>query len=234
MHQMEPMSYATRGFAVLPFLEAHRLEGIRRAIHDRLDAAAADLGIARAETYPDDPVGRRMERIARRDPTQGEALLLSVYREAHLDDRIAFLTGYGPLRETAERLTGKRIFSFTTRVRANVPSLPGRRQDWHSDVSILDDGEFARVRIACWLPLARAHAGNGTLEVVPGIRTGPMPHEGDPSHHTIREADLAECPRTIVDCEEGRALFLDSFVPHRAVPNLSGEARWSVVTWMMA
>lgn len=230
---MDPMNYAAHGFTVLPFLEPRKLEGMRQAIHDRLDAAAADLGIARAESFPDDPLGARMERLARRDRAQGEALLLAVYREAHLDDRIAFLTGYGPLREIAERLTGKRIFSFTTRVRANVPSLPGRRQDWHSDVSILDDGEFARVRIACWLPLAHAHAGNGTLEIAPGIRTAPMRHEGDPSRHTIRAADLAECPKTIVDCAEGRAVFLDSFVPHRAVPNLGGEARWSVVTWMM-
>ncbi|MEO6098095.1 MAG: hypothetical protein ABIW76_21495 [Fibrobacteria bacterium] len=83
-------------------------------------------------------------------------------------------------------LTGKRVVSFTTRVRTNVPSLSGRRQVWHSDVSIPDDGEFARARIACWVPLAHAHAGNGTLEVVPGILTGPMRHEGDPSRAAKR------------------------------------------------
>ena len=226
--------YAECGFEILPFLPPDRLQAIRAAIGERMDAAAAAMGIPLADTFPEDPIGLRLERIARRDPILGEALLLAVYREAHLDERIAFLDGHAPLRALAERLTGKTITSFTLRVRANVPSLPGRRQGWHSDVSILDDGEFARVRIACWTPLSRADESNGTLEVAPGIRTFPMDHEGDPSKHTIAEADLADCPKTIVECPEGSSVFLDAFVPHRAIPNRSGQVRCSVVAWMMA
>jgi hypothetical protein len=228
------MTYAESGFEILPFLPPDRLQGIRAAIGERMDAAAEALGVARADTFPEDPIGFRLERIAVRDKALGEALLLAVYREAHLDERIAFLDGHAPLRALAERLTGKPITSFTIRVRANVPSLPGRRQGWHSDVSILDDGEFARVRIACWTPLSHADASNGTLEVAPGIRAFPMDHEGDPSKHTIREEDLAAFDKTIVTCPEGNSVFLDAFVPHRAIPNRSGQVRWSVVVWMMA
>lgn len=226
------MSFGALGFEVLPFLPPDRLQAIRAAIAQRMDAAAAALNIPLADTFPDEPIGSRLERIARLDPILGEALLLSVYREAHLDERIAFLDGHGPLRALAERLTGKPVASFTIRVRANVPSLPGRRQGWHSDVSILDGGEFARVKIACWTPLSHADASNGTLEVVPGIRSFPMPHDGDPSKHTIAEADLAENPKTLVECPEGSSVFLDAFVPHRAIPNRSGQVRWSVVVWM--
>jgi phytanoyl-CoA dioxygenase PhyH len=228
------MPYAEYGFEILPFLSPDRLQGIRAAINERMDAAVAALGIARADTFPEDPIGLRLERIAARDPILGEALLLAVYRKAHLDGRIAFLDGHAPLRALAERLTGKTVTSFTLRVRANVPSLPGRRQGWHSDVSILDGGEFARVRIACWTPLSHADASNGTLEVAPGIRTFPMDHEGDPSKHTIREQDLAGSAKTIVECPEGSSVFLDAFVPHRAIPNRSGQVRWSVVAWMMS
>lgn len=231
---MIPMTYAECGFEILPFLSPDRLEGIRAAIGERIDAAAVALDIARADTFPQDPIELRLERIAARDPVLGEALLLAVYRQAHLDGRIAFLDGYGPLRALAERLTGKTLSSFTIRVRANVPSLPGRRQGWHSDVSVLDGGEFARVRIACWTPLSSADASNGTLEVAPGIRTFPMEHEGDPYKHTIAEAELADCPKTVVECPEGGSVFLDAFVPHRAIPNRSGRARWSVVVWMMS
>jgi phytanoyl-CoA dioxygenase PhyH len=227
------MTYAEFGFEILPFLPPDRLQGIRAAIAGIMDSAAANMGIPNADTFPQDPIGLRLERIAARDPILGEALLLAVYREAHLDERIAFLDGYGPLRALAERLTGRTIASFTLRVRANVPSLPGRRQGWHSDVSILDGGEFARVRVACWTPLSRADASNGTLEVAPGIRTFPMEHEGDPSRHTIAEADLADCPKTMVECPEGSSVFLDAFVPHRAIANRSGQVRWSAVVWMM-
>ena len=76
-------------------------------------------------------------------------------------------------------------------------------------------------------------AHNGTLEVVPGKRSRPMAHDGDPENHTIREEDLAGQKRQIIDCGPGSAVFLDSFVPHRALPNRSDKVRWSVVTWMM-
>jgi phytanoyl-CoA hydroxylase len=227
------MTYETHGFQVLPFLPLPRLEGIRRAISDRIDSAAKSMDIPLASTYPSEGIGARLERIARRDNALAEALLLAVYTEAHNDERIAFLDGHPPLREIAEGLVDGKITSFTIRVRANVPSLPGRRQGWHSDVSILDDGEFAKVKIACWIPLADANAKNGTLEVVPGIRAFPLEHKGDPHGHTIREEDVEGFEKKIVNCPEGSALFLDSFVPHRAIPNLSDQIRWSVVTWMM-
>jgi hypothetical protein len=60
-----------------------------------------------------------------------------------------------------------------------------------------------------------------------------MDHDGDPSRHTIGEGALLGMPRAIVECREGNSLFLDAFVPHRAIPNLSDEVRWSVIVWMM-
>jgi hypothetical protein len=228
------MAYGAQGFEVLPFLAGPRLADMRQAIHDTLSGAAEALGIPLADTFPEAGIGARLERIAARDAFLGEALLLAVYRESHLDKRIAFLDGHAPLRAIAERLTGRPIRSFTIRVRANVPSLPARRQGWHSDVSLLDGGEFSRVKIACWTPLDGAEASNGTLEVAPGMRPGPVSHRGDPHGHTIREEDLAKDAKRIVACPEGSSLFLDAFVPHRAIPNRSGEARWSVVAWMMA
>ena len=227
------MAYSTDGFEVIPLLPMSVLEGIRQVIGERIDAAARARSIRFDSSFPEEGIGRRLERIACIDNSLAESLLLAVYTEAHLDERIAFLDGYPPLRAIAEKLVGKEISSFTIRVRANVPSIPAKRQGWHSDVSILDGGEFSKVRIACWLPLANANIHNGTLEVVPGIRSGPMAHDGDEWKHTIRDQDLEDQKKVIVECDQGSALFLDSFAPHRAIPNLSDEVRWSVVTWMM-
>lgn len=131
----------------------------------------------------------------------------------------------------AEGFLGTGVQTFTIRVRANLPALPSRRQDWHSDVSILDGGEFSKVRIACWIPLTRVTEYNGTLEVVPGRRSCPIPH--DPVSHIIREEDLEGQDRKMLECGLGSAAFLDSFLPHRAIPNLSRQVRLSVVVWMM-
>ncbi|MDB5048769.1 MAG: hypothetical protein JWO30_1840 [Fibrobacteres bacterium] len=227
------LEYPTHGCEVIPFLPQSRLEGMRQAIAERIDAAVAVSRIPLGSRFPEETLERRLQRIAGFDKALAEEVLMAVYSDAHKDERIAFLDGYAPLRAIAGNLVGKEIRSFTIRVRANVPGLPGRRQGWHSDVSILDGGEFARVKIACWLPLVDAHAGNGTLEVVPGIRAFPMAHEGGPAGHTIREEDLEGFGKRIVDCDAGNAVFLDAFVPHRALPNPGDEVRWSVVTWMM-
>jgi Phytanoyl-CoA dioxygenase (PhyH) len=226
-------SFQENGFEVLPLFSESQVDGFRNAIQARVDETVRELEIPLETTFPDESIGRRLDLIAQADQSLAESILLSVYSLAHLDPCIAFLDGYPTLRLIAEKLVGKPIRSFTIRVRANVPSLPGKRQGWHSDVSVLDDGEFAKVRIACWAPLADAHAGNGTLEVVPGIRTAPMAHEGDPTKHTIHEDALDGMERVVIECGKGSALFLDSFVPHRAVPNLGDEVRWSVITWMM-
>ncbi len=228
------MSYESEGYEVVSFLTKAQLEGFRLAIDSRLEAAVLEANVPAGSGFPGEPVESRLEHIARVDRALADKLLLSVYRSAHLDARIAFLDGYGKLRTFAEDFLRAPVRSFTIRVRANVPSLPGRRQNWHSDVSVLDGGEFSEVRIACWIPLMSVDAGNGALEVVPGKRAFPMAHEGDPDKHTIREADLEGHGKRVIDCALGTAVFLDAFVPHRAIPNLSNQVRWSVVTWMMA
>lgn len=228
------MTFGTEGFQVIPFLSAPQLGGIRSAISERVDAAIYSENIPIEKSFPGEPIERRIECISRLDAELGDRLLLNVYRTAHLDDRIAFLDGYSNLKTIAEDLVGTSITSFTIRVRANVPSLPARRQGWHSDVSVLDGGEFSKVKLACWVPLVDASALNGTLEIVPGLRCHPIAHNGDPENHTILEEDLDGHRKKVLDCSLGSAVFLDSFVPHRAIPNLSGEIRWSVVTWMMA
>lgn len=226
------VNYKTEGYQILSFLSNAQLNGFRSVIGDRLDAAIQSQKVPAELRFSGEPSEKRLERIAQLDNKIAESLLLSIYQTAHLDERIGFLDGDPALREIAENLLGAEIKTFTIRVRANVPSLPGKRQDWHSDVSVLDDGEFAKVKIACWIPLANVGIHNGTLEIVPGRRAKPMAHHGDPNHHTIREEDLAAQEKKILDCSLGSAVFLDSFVPHRAIPNLSDSVRWSVVIWM--
>lgn len=44
-------------------------------------------------TFPEESFGKRLQRIATADSTLAEALLLSMFTEAQIDERIAFLDG---------------------------------------------------------------------------------------------------------------------------------------------
>jgi len=204
------MDVCRAGFRVLPFLSANRLAGMRQAITECLDAARRPWASRGKRHFRSSLSASAWNASRGRDPALGESLLLAVYREAHLDDRIAFLIGHAPLRETAERLTGSE-FSPHPPVRANRP-VPTPAAGMAFGRVILDGGEFRAGQDACWVPLAHAHAGTGPWEVVPGIRSFPMAHEGDPSHHT---SPRRTCGQPQDDCGLRRraGVFLDAFVP---------------------
>jgi hypothetical protein len=228
------MAFESEGIEILPMLNDFQVEGIKGAISDHIDGALEALGIPAVDRFTGEGPGKRVESLAKRDAGVADAVLASVFTHAQVDERISFLDGFPPLRRAAEGLILEDIVRFTIRIRGNAPGLPHRRQGWHSDVSILDGSEFERVRIACWIPLSDVGPDNGTLEVVPGIRSRPMEHEIRPEgKHIIPEASLAGCPRRPILCRKGDGVFLDSFVPHRALPHPGDEVRWSAVAWMI-
>jgi ectoine hydroxylase-related dioxygenase (phytanoyl-CoA dioxygenase family) len=125
----------------------------------------------------------------------------------------------------------------TIRVRVNIPALLQTRHGWHSDVAITtavhSDSSCHTVLGACWIPLSDTQGDNGGLELVAAAQRQPLAHQRtDEGSFVIPDALLEGLPREAIAVRAGQAAVIDRFTPHRSLPNLSDQVRWSVVAWV--
>ena len=221
------------GWVVRPVLDGAEVRALRAAVAAHIDRVVDGLLVPGHETHPDAGLDDRLERIARGDdPSLAALLATAVGTDAHRDPAIASLIDHPAVVAAVRDLTGREADGGTVRVRCNVPSLPNRREPWHTDV-VVDDGlPCSRVRTTCWIPLADVGSGTGGLEVVSGRRDTAPAHEPTGAGLSIPETDLGAGERASVDCPAGSAVFLDRFTPHRTLAADHGRVRWSAVLWL--
>jgi ectoine hydroxylase-related dioxygenase (phytanoyl-CoA dioxygenase family) len=120
------------------------------------------------------------------------------------------------------------------RTRAAIPAFVSRISPWHQDVVSPDDKTgCARVRLACWIPLANVDETTGALELIPAACQTPFPHVmRDDGHFGIPDDALPAGERRVMPMSAGDVLLLDRFVPHRARPPEGSRGRWAVVMWV--
>ncbi len=198
------------------------MDGVARALCKPFEDSRPDLGIE-----------RRLDAIAETDRSYAELLLSAACTDAHRRPELQALVDSPALRSRVEMAMKAPLGATTVRLRANVPSLPHRRQPWHSDVARNDGSPCARIRLTAWIPLSDVHSDNGTLEVAEGLRDGPVPHDNSSGRFLIPD-ELVGDRRHVIVCGAGSAVLLDRYTPHRAVPNRSTDARWSLVVWIKA
>jgi len=226
-------AFAETGWAVRPVLGPDEVAVVRGAVESHLDRMFDALLVPRAETHPDAGLDDRLERIAAGDdPSLATLLATAVGTDAQRTPVIASLVDHPAVHAAVGELTGRGVDGGTVRVRCNVPSLPTRREPWHTDV-VVDDGlPCSRVRTTCWIPLVEVGPGVGGLEVVPGRRSGAPAHVPMGAGLGIPEEDLGGAEPVAVACRVGDAAFLDRFTPHRTLAPSDGRVRWSVVLWL--
>ena len=223
--------FEAKGFVIQPLLNDRELQTIRTAVHEYIDRVSMSLLYPYEDSHPKAGLEERLELIAARDRSIAETLLQAVMSDAQRDERMQSLQTHPRLLDMASRLMGCPVRASTLRIRANLPSFPELRQQWHTDVVLLDGGDCATIKLACWIPLMDVDGCNGALEVIPGKNDAPPTHAKHRGH-VINENWLRDKPREIVECPAGHALFIDRFTPHRAILNASKSIRWSVVLWM--
>ncbi len=221
------------GWAVRPVLSADEVAAVRSAVAAHLERVVDALLVPRDETHPEAGLDERLERIAAGDdPSLATLLAMSVGSDAQRDPVVAGLVEHPAVLARVGELAGREVDGGTVRVRCNVPSLPTRREPWHTDV-VVDDGlPCSRVRTTCWIPLVEVGPGVGGLEVVPGRRSEAPVHQPMGAGLGIPEEDLGGAEPVAVACRVGDAAFLDRFTPHRTLAPSDGRVRWSVVLWL--
>lgn len=228
------MSFGTDGYALRPVFAPARMMALQADVLQYIDRIARALHMPFETSAPGLPLTDRLDAIARHDKAYANLLRLAVCTDAHRGAAFAALPHDPLVLSHVRELLGREPDGSIVRLRANIPGLPEQRQGWHSDVARDDGTGCAQVRVTCWMPLMDSGPDSGGLEVVPGRRARPFLHAQGTAKLEIPEDRLAALPKVQPVCPAGTALFLDRFTPHRALPNLSGKARWSLVMWFRA
>jgi len=225
------------GFRVVDLLRRDEIDAMGAAISETIDGVAKALRTPYEDSAPEAGLFDRLERVARRNSVYATALLSAVYADAHLDPRIAHLADDPRLLAAITQQCGPfEPRGATIRVRCSVPAIAKTLHGWHSDVAINTpvraDSTCHTVLGACWIPLRDVDPGNGSLEVVTTRLPAPLAHRRDTGSYVIDGALLAGLPREAISVRAGQAAVIDRFTPHRSLPNLSAQVRWSVVVWV--
>jgi ectoine hydroxylase-related dioxygenase (phytanoyl-CoA dioxygenase family) len=228
------MSFETEGYALRPLFAPALIASLQAAVLAHIDRVAGALYLPFDHSEPNAPLAERLDRIAARDPSYANLLRIAACTDAHRAPSFAALATHAALGSCIREFLGGEPEALIMRLRANISSLTAERERWHSDVALMDGSACSRVRLTCWIPLMDAGPDSGGLELVVGRRSSPLPHAHNAGRFEISEADLPDSPRVQPYCPAGSVVFLDRYTPHRALPNHSGGARWSLVVWVRA
>lgn len=229
---MTETTYASDGYAVLPIFDPAEVGAARGDIAEQVDRLCRALYLPFAESFPDAPLGTRLDRLWERDRGQANLLRMAICTDTHRGARLQALATAPQLLAAAERLGGRPLGGTVVRVRASIGVFPEHLHALHSDVARDDGTECGRVWITAWIPLGDAGPETGGLDLVPGRRSAPFPHRED-RDFAIDESELAGLERVRPHCPAGSVVFLDRFTPHRSLP-VTSEARFALVVWMKA
>jgi len=135
-----------------------------------------------------------------------------------------------------ENLAGHPVWNLRTKTpqqeQANVP--------WHQDAAYLDSIADNVLQLTAWIPFINASVKNGCMQVLKGgHRTGVVcPHVGCTGGTWYIETVTTAIPNRLgvdldrdlvtVEVPMGSILLLNNLIPHRSLPNLSNQIRWSL------
>jgi phytanoyl-CoA hydroxylase len=122
-------------------------------------------------------------------------------------------------------------------VRPKPPEVDLFVVPWHQDSSYLADGAQTAPQVTCWMPLMDATIENGCMEIAVGEHLdGEKRHVaqeyeelGNTSWYLEIDPDLVSAFKTdICEVKRGDVIVFTHLTPHRSLPNLSRNCRWSI------
>lgn len=123
------------------------------------------------------------------------------------------------MRAAVSELFGEAAVLFKDKINFKLPGADGFRE--HQDVQAGWD-QYAGLHITAMVAIDTTTAANGSLEMIPGMhRQGMLGEMWAPLTNT----DTGDRPYEAVHCQSGDAVFFDSYVPHRSLPNTTDQAR---------
>ncbi len=163
---------------------------------------------------------------------QSPVVFQKLFSGAHTGPALFDLLVNPKLLDIAESLVGPEIMCHPAyRVRPKLPEHDRTLVPWHQDAGYMEPRCDSVLQLTVWIPLIDATVENGCLEVIPHVHSnGVFLHQSVPGRFylEIPEDVLPDVEPVIVPVKFGSALLLTNLTPHRSIPNVSNQVRWSV------
>ena len=221
------------------FFSREELDPCREAVNELVEQLAQKLYTAGKikELYSDHGFFERLIRIENDFP--GANIILHKY--GVLPPAFKALWSNERLLNVVEQLIRPDIAGHPVwNLRTKTPQNEATTVPWHQDVGYLDNNSYKVLQPTAWIPLLDANEQNGCMEVMHrGHKTGKVAthqcchggtwyvmledEEMEKTLGVTTEKDVVICP-----VPYGGMLLLNNMIPHRSLPNLSNQTRWSL------
>jgi hypothetical protein len=193
-----------------------------------IDAKATELHAAGrlGDLHRDKPFENRLHYLCE-DADDADEMYRVVFGKRHKTAGLFKVWTLPVLLDLVEPLIGSEILAhpqFNTR--AKLAFLESSIGPFHQDGALLAKEAEQTAMVNCWIPLLDVTMEMGGMQVVPGShKWGVIPHEdnGRIMEEDLRASDIVDCPVPL-----GGVLLFDKLTAHRALPNRTDKARWSL------
>lgn len=232
--------YFEDGYVIVEdFFKKEDLDACREAINELVEQLAQKLHKAGKikDLYKDYGFFERLIKIEEDFP--GANIILHKY--GVLPPAFRALWSNERLLNVVEQLIGPDIAGHPVwNLRTKTPQNEATTVPWHQDVAYLDSDSYTVLQPTAWIPLLNADAQNGCMELVhQGHKTGKVAtHQccyGGTWYVMLEEDEMEkkldvkmERDRVICPVPYGGMLLLNNMIPHRSLPNVSSQTRWSL------
>ncbi len=169
----------------------------------------------------------RLAKITKQSPI----VFQKIFSGAHTGPALFHLLVNQKLLDIAEALVGPEIMCHPAyRVRPKLPEHDRTLVPWHQDAGYMEPKCDSVLQLTIWIPLIDATVENGCLEVIPHAhRDGVLPHRHSETYYLeIPDDALPNVDPVVVPVKFGSVLLFTNLTPHRSIPNVSHQVRWSV------
>lgn len=177
--------------------------------------------------YKTEGFDTRLAKITEQSPH----IFQKVFSGAHTGPELFYLLINSKLLDIAESLVGPEIMCHPAyRVRPKLPEHDRTLVPWHQDAGYMEPECDSVLQLTIWIPLIDATIENGCLEVIPHAhQDGVFKHRHSEKFYLeIPDEALPDVEPIVVPMEFGSILLFTNLTPHRSIPNVSNQVRWSV------
>lgn len=232
--------FFTKGYVVIEkFFTKDELEPCKDAVNDQLECLAQKLYKTKRikNLYRELGFYERLTAIEAEWP--GANILM--HKGDGLPQAFKDLWTNDRLLNVVEQLIGPEISGHPVwNLRTKTPQSEATTVPWHQDCGYLDNDCYKTLQPTAWIPLIDATEKNGCMQVASGGHQKGLvaTHQccyGNTWYVMLEEKEME---KTLdIDLEKdiitvpvpyGGMLLLNNLIPHRSLPNMSNQIRWSL------